>query len=295
MDFQKLFDEKIESIDLLEEGFSPDLKYVINQKYVVRVIDKSRYDRFKRVFDIQRKFYKVALCQKPIDLKMDDEHLYYITEYLEGDNGLNVIEFFDTKKQYDFGLEAGLELAKFHRTYPLDDFSVKDYIDYYFEDKVKQASSSNVGLYVEEIDDIIDYVSKRKSIFYSLHGVLSHSDYHLFNMIFNGDTYKGVIDFERCRRGIFLTDFRNNTPHNSPKSPCFASGFIDGYRSKIDYDNFFELYNIHDLMMAIASIPWTMEYNPEELDREVAYIKALYRNRKQIKKAPVWYNGDYIK
>jgi len=293
MDFQNIFDFKIESVQKIEKGFSVDDKYIINNQYLVRVISKDRVERFKYVYDVQKLFNEVSLSQKVINFVIGDRISYYVTEYLPGENGLDVILNFTEEQQYNFGIEAAFELTKFHNLYPQPDFNTRENIEKYFTSKVEICRDNNVIELIPEIEDLIQLVGDNLHCLFDLNSVITHSDYHLFNMIFDGNKYIGVIDFERCRVSHILTDFRNNSPHNSPASKHFASGFIDGYLNEIFVEDFFLKYNIHDMMMSIAAIPWVMEYNPTNLDVDIAYIKTLFSSLKDPTKKPSWYVGKY--
>lgn len=293
MNFDKLFKEKIETVREITEGFSVDKKYIINDKYIVRMISEDRIERFKFVYETQKKFQEVSLCQKVIDYVIDLPYSYYITEYLPGKNGLEVIEGFSEQEQYDFGVQAAKELVKFHLAYPDLNFDTKKAVNQYFKSKTEIAINGGVRELLPSIDSLIETVQKNLHYLYDLKGVITHSDYHLFNMIFDGKEYKGVIDFERCRPSHFLTDFRNNTPHNSTISPWFASGYIDGYIEEFKIEDFFKKYNTHDLMMSIAALVWVREFNPENLDKDIEFIKDLFNDIGDVSKKPTWYKGKH--
>ena len=293
MNLQKFFDEPIISIVKIEEGFSVDQKYLVNQLYLVRIVSFDRIERFRNVFSFQKKFYQIALCQKPINFFEDQENGYYITEFLPGKNGLEVIESYNKEKQLELGKIAGYQLSKVHKKYCVKDFDSKAYFNEYLSSKIQIAIDHKVQKDLPELLDIIEKVKKNIHHLYHLEGKLTHSDYHLFNMIFENGEYKGVIDFERCRRGVFLNDFRNNTPHNSDISPYFASGFIDGYLDELPIKNFFLMYNVHDLLLVIAAIPWVKQFNPENLENDIIKIKKIYEQCKKLEEPPVWYVGKY--
>lgn len=293
MNIQDLFDEEIKTKEIITKGFSTDQKIIINDTYIVRIFPLDRYSQFEEVFRVQKNFYKVALCQKPIHLTKDEKNGYYITEYIKGYNGLEVIEQYSLKQQYDFGVKAAKEIVKFHKIYTEEDFDMKDFLHTYMNTKIKVALETNVSDYIKEIDDIIQVVQNNIHHLYHLKGVQNHADYHLFNMIFDDGEYKGVIDFERVRKGPFLTDFRNNTPHNSNISPYFASGYIDGYLDEIKIDHFFLMYNIYDLLLSIAAIPWVLKFDKRNIQKSVEIIKSIYEQKDSLNKSPKWYIGKY--
>ena len=294
VDFQKLFKEEIESTRRIKKGFSLDEKYIVNNKYIVRVIPLERYEQFKEVFRVQKDFEKVALCQKAINLTRDINFGYYITEYIEGKNGLEVIESYSVDRQYELGMIVAKEIVKFHKAYPLLGFDMKGHLDNYLNTKIEVALNHNVKELLPEIDDIIELVKSNIHHLYSLQGVQTHADYHLFNMIFNEGEYRGVIDFERVRPGSILTDFRNNTPHNSKISPYFASGYIDGYLEEVPISDFFLRYNVYDLLLTIAAIPWVQKFDSENVDNSIKIIKTIYEQKDNLSSSPKWYVGKYL-
>jgi aminoglycoside phosphotransferase (APT) family kinase protein len=293
MEFHKLFKEKIISIKKIDKGFSLDKKYIVNGKYIVRVINLDRFDQFQEAFRVQKAFEKVARCQKAIKLIKNKDYGYYITEYIKGQDGLEVIESFSNDKQYKLGLTVAKDIVKFHKAYPITDFDMKQHLDNYLNRKISLVLEYNVEEFLPEIHNIIELVKSKIHHLYSLQAVQTHADYHLFNMIFDHGEYKGVVDFERVRPGPFLTDFRNNTPHNSKISPYFASGYIDGYLEEINIDNFFLMYNIYDLLLTIAAIPWVMKFDSNNIDRSVEIIKTIYEQRDNLSTSPSWYVGKF--
>ncbi len=293
MRIKQLFDEDILCVKEINEGFSLDRKVIVNNRYVVRIISLERYEQFEEVYRVQQNFYYTALCQKPIKLIKDSENGYYITEYIEGSNGLDVIGEYSKETQYRLGVTAAQEIVKFHNEYPIATFNTKKHLDEYFKNKVSVALDENVVQLLPEIDEIIDVVRSNIHHLYHLHGVQCHADYHLFNMIFSNREYKGVIDFERVRKGIFLTDFRNNTPHNSKVSPSFASGYIDGYLDKVEVPDFFLLYNIYDLLVTIAAIPWVLTHDEKNIDKSIKIIRSIYQTKDKLEESPDWYIGKY--
>lgn len=293
MDFEHLINEKIISIEEIKKGFTPERKLIVNDKYVVRVISLDRVEHFKKVLKIQKDFESVALCQKAISLKVDEKNGYYVTEYIKGFDGLEVIESYSMEHQYDLGVIAAKEIVKFHKAYPIESFDVKEHLDNYMNNKINKAYEHNVKALLPEIDDIIDVVKNNLHHLYKLKGVQTHADYHLFNMIFDEGEYKGVIDFERVRPGILLTDFRNNTPHNAPVSPYFASGYIDGYLDEAFVEDFFLMYNIYDLLLTIAAIPWVQKFDSENVDKSVELIREIFNQKTLLEETPEWYVGKY--
>ena len=84
MDFQNIFDFKIESVQKIEKGFSVDDKYIINNQYLVRVISKDRVERFKYVYDVQKlnqTFSYVELLGL-LENQEDEDLVRLCTEYL---------------------------------------------------------------------------------------------------------------------------------------------------------------------------------------------------------------------
>lgn len=285
------FNEDIIDIKILDRGFSVDKKYVVNDKYLIREIDSSRNERFKFVFKTQQLFEKTGTAQKVLKFIKGDKVSYYITEYLKGLDGLEVIESFSTKKQYDLGYKIGKEIALFHLSNIQKDIKIKDVLLDYMTSKIKLAREENLEKDLNVIEDIIHVVEDNIHLLFDLEVYLCHSDYHLFNMIFNEGEYQGIIDFERARYSHLFTDFRNNTPHNAPISKHFASGSIDGYLAVNYIEDFFIKYNLNDLLLSIYAIGWIKEFDPENVQYSIDHITNMYNDIKELKVIPKWYVG----
>ena len=290
---RKYLDHEPIDIYLLEEGFSVDIKYVVDDEIIVREIAINRLNRFKFAKDVQEKFIKVGKTAKVYDLIVKNDKAYYITEYLQGDNGLNVIQDYSNEEQYNFGVETANELALFHNEYRDYDFDMKEYIDELVDRKLNQAMNDPHLKDISNIEFIINTIRDNKHILYKLEGVINHSDYHLFNMIFDKGNYMGIIDFERARKGMFITDFRNNAPHNAPASKYFASGAIDGYLNINIIENFFEIENLNTLIISLGAVSWVSEFDKENLEETILNINELFENFTSLSEKPKWYVGKY--
>ena len=285
------FNVDVVDIKVLDKGFSVDKKYIVNDKYIIRETDPSRNERFRFVFETQQLFNKTGTAQKALRFIEGDRVSYYITEYLKGLDGLEIIESLSTEKQYRLGYQTGKEIALFHLSNIQKDKSVKDIVLKYMISKIDLARKENLEKDLNILEDIIHVVEDNIHLLFDLDVYLCHSDYHLFNMIFDNGEYQGIIDFERARYSHLFTDFRNNTPHNAPISKYFASGSIDGYLDVNYIEDFFMKYNLNDLLLTIYSIGWIKEFDPDNVDKNIKYITDLYNEIKDLRVIPKWYVG----
>lgn len=288
---RKHFNEDIVKIEVLDKGFSVDKKYIVNDKYIIREINSSRNDRFRFVFETQQLFSKIGTAQKALKFIEGDQVSYYITEYLKGFDGLEIIESLPIDKQYELGYQTGKEIALFHLTNIQEGKKAKDIVLNYMTSKIALAREENLEKDLNILEDIIHVVEDNIHLLFELDVYLCHSDYHLFNMIFNEGEYQGVIDFERVRYSHLFTDFRNNTPHNAPISKHFASGSIDGYLEVNYIEDFFMKYNLNDLLLSIYSIGWIKEFDNENVGKSIAFITDLFKDIKDLRVIPKWYVG----
>ena len=288
---KEYFNEDLVSVKILEKGFSVDKKYIVNDKYIIREIDPSRNERFRFVFDTQKLFNKTGTAQKALKFIEGNQVSYYITEYLEGLDGLEIIESLSIEQQYRLGYQTGKEIALFHLSNIQKGEKAKDSVLNYMTSKIKLAREECLEKDINVLEDIIHVVEDNIHLLFELDIYLCHSDYHLFNMIFNKGEYQGVIDFERVKYSHLFTDFRNNTPHNAPISNHFASGSIDGYLEVNYIEDFFIKYNLNDLLLSIYAIGWIKEFDSENVDKKIAFITDLYRDIKDLRVIPKWYVG----
>lgn len=285
----KVVDVKINDMKLLEGGFSLDKKFVINDDLLIRVGSVDRYEKFLKTFDTQYKFSLVSRTQKPIKVVKDDDYAYYVTKFIKGESGDKIVHNMPTKLQYELGLEAGEDLYKFHISNMIVNFDMKQYIDFLVDRKINQAKEDNLINYIPRINEVIEVINDNKHLLYDYKGVLNHSDYHLSNMIFSDNSYLGAIDFERCREGIFITDFRSVAPFISRECPAFAKGLIDGYNKDLSLEEFFKLYNLINLITFTGALSWHLIFDKKGVDEMARFINQYIDLFIYIDRIPDWY------
>ena len=106
----------IKDVKELKSGWSKDKKYILDDKYLLRISDGSLYNKKKEQFELLKEVDKLSInSSKPIEFGvLDSGDVYMLLSYLDGYSAIDEISKLDNKSAYDLGFEAGLILQKIH-------------------------------------------------------------------------------------------------------------------------------------------------------------------------------------
>ena len=53
------------------------------------------------------------------------------------------------------------------------------------------------------------------------------------------------------------------------------------------------MYNIHDLLLTIAAIPWVKKFDANNIDNSIKNIRSIYEQKDNLNNCPKWYVGKF--
>ncbi|KPN13416.1 kanamycin kinase [Bacillus australimaris] len=286
------------SFQPMTSGFSRDRTFLVttssNEKLVLKLSDIQTYTCFKIKASVQRKLKDQGiLCSEVIEIGRSAELncTYRILSYLEGENARASIQLLTNEEQYEIGSRAGRELSLMHTCHapshvrPWGDRVMEKHERYVHAYQSSGVTFSHDQFVLDFIKSHADAVKERPNQF-------QHDDFHLGNIIIQGNQYAGVIDFDQSDWGDPVHDFYKLSLFSRENSIPFSAGQLDQYESTQSSNNFWLLFSIYTAMSCFSSIVWTLSYDPGHLKDMLNRVERMLIDHNSFHELkPVWYTN----
>jgi len=273
--------EPVTGIEFLDKGYSTDRKYVLRSQngtdYLLRVSDIAGEHVRRADFDLVSRLWEAGIaCPQPICFSKVPEQgvCFTVLTYLPGDCAEEALPWMTPAQQYAVGHQAGEMLAKIHRALEpadrIDDYAVRTEKYARHQEFVKESGFSFRDQCLAE-----RYVAAHVDLLKNRPTTCRHGDYHPGNLIVQGETLAGAVDFNRCDWGDPIDDFYKIAFFGAPLSRDYARGQVTGYFEGDPPDGFWQLYNLYVAMVLPADIFWTHQHYPEDLGASLKLIDLI--------------------
>lgn len=294
------FMREAKSIQQLTKGFSNDQKFVMDDKYLIRLfpIEDANHRRIE--------FETIMVLSSFSDFVPEaigfgvQENLgvaYMVLSYLPGKDGEEALSSLTELEQYQVGFQAGVELRKLHE-YPAPVGSEPWNI-------VKKRKSDR---YIEELrlleeldtgvcSNLISYIKSNEYLMDGRPNRFQHDDFHPSNLIVEGKEFNGFIDFQRMDWGDPLHDLQKLGFFGIKVSVPFSIGAIDGYNGgeKIS-EEFWKLFALYSAMHVVSAFVWGKKMGEEQYDLLSRYAMDVLKDHDDFREhVPRWYREDSIR
>ncbi len=299
--------ELVDFVDIspISKGYSSDLKYLLittsGKKYLARIIisDESRVLKSgENQYNLLKALRQYSvLVPEPHHFKITDDHrsCLMILDYIDGEDGEEVLNLMSSEDQYRVGYQSGEELKKLHQLPAPPDIASWNilkkrkyewYCAEFLRNPVKVADIN--------LDIIQQYVSDHLHLMEGTRQTFQHDDYHPANLIFQNRQLKGIIDFNRSDWGDPIHDFYKVALFTRHISVPFARGQVDGYWSGSIPPDFWQKYALYCAMSIIPDLVWsgrhTSQTGSDELDRSIRRLQAMIEDHEGFARVvPQWY------
>ena len=284
----------ISFVEPLTKGWSKDKKYILfsqDKKYLLRLSNISLYNKKKEQFELLKKIEKLDInCSRPVEFgKLDEENIYMILTYLEGESCEDVLPRLTNEEAYKLGIEAGQVLQKLHNI-PVDtsNMSWKEKYKEKIPRKIKALKECKYKLPLE--DFLIDYFISKSYLMEDRPLKFSHGDFHAGNMIVHNGKI-GIIDFDK---NTISDPYDELKPFcwNVFKSEYFETGLINGYFNNKIPEDFFKILKYYSVESLISQLPWSVQFGEEDIKTAYKVYDAMLEWWGNFNlDVPTWYKG----
>ncbi len=289
--------DTFKSIEKIKKGWSADEKYIIytsnNKKLLLRVSHISKVEAKKKEANIVSLIGQV--CNNTpnfLDLKIYDDKVFQLYSYIEGQDASEVIKSYTKSQQFLFGIKAGKTLKKIHEI-PIDkktDSNIKEKNK--IVDRVTRYKNSKY--YESKDEQAINYIIDNLYLIDSTSIVLCHGDYHLGNMIVNGDNIF-IIDFNRFDYEDIYREFVPMCVFTREDSREFDIGQIQGYFNGQISEDFWQRVKLYLAYTSLYSVLWAEPYSKEDVESMIKRKNMIYDDFEFFTlKEPKWYNHNIL-
>ena len=281
----------IKDVKELKSGWSKDKKYILDDKYLLRISDGSLYNKKKEQFELLKEVDKLSInSSKPIEFGvLDSGDVYMLLSYLDGYNAIDEISKLDNKSAYDLGFEAGLILQKIH-SISINKKELSWYDKYVIKMERKINNYLKCEYKISYGDSVIEYYKKHCYLMKNRPLTLTHGDYHLGNMIINNN-HIGIIDFDKLGLADPYDEFKPFC-WNVMRNEYFETGLINGYFNNKIPEDFFPILKFYTAESLISHITWAVTFGEEEIKTayEISNLQSIWWDDFKLD-IPTWYKG----
>lgn len=283
---------KVEPID---KGWSVDEKYImIDQdmhKTILRISPSDYFEKRKKQYKMLQKVSELDInTTKALDFGLlEDGSVYMIISFIEGGDGINLLQGIDDDTAYKLGVDAGNTLKQIHSIdIGKQNYEWKDVYKGKIERKIY--ALENCGQEIPMQDQIIKYYRDNVHLIEDQPLKFCHGDYHLGNMLVKDDKL-GIIDFDKS---IFADPYDEFKTYrwNVVVNEYFQTGLINSYFENNIPDKFWKILKFYTAEAMISQLPWSMKFKQEDMDIAHYMIKKQLEWYENLElDIPLWYKG----
>ncbi|WP_010095257.1 aminoglycoside phosphotransferase family protein [Ornithinibacillus scapharcae] len=274
----------------IDKGFSFDQKFVLDNRYLLRIFadenDARRRTEFETIqkLHVYSKYVPEAIEYGNI---YEKKEAFMILTYLPGEDAEVSLKKLTNEEQYHAGYTAGEELKKLHK-YP-----APKNIPTWYEHKRQKTEKYLEQFESLEVDEnvramLTSYIQDNMGQMQGQPNMFQHDDFHPSNLLINDRKFGGIIDFQRMDWGDPIHDLHKLGFFSSRISVPFTRGIIDGYHSKTGIGNFWELYSLYSAMHIVSALVWGKQMG--NFDKMLAYsLDVIHDHNRFNKTIPRWY------
>ncbi len=288
------FMREANSVQQLTKGFSDDQKFVIDDKYLIRLFPLEDANHRRKEFETismlssLSDFVPIAIefgVQEALGLA------YMVLSYLPGKDGEEALSSLTESEQYHVGFQAGNELKKLHE-YPAPEgtepwnIHKKRNSDRYIEElKLLEDLDTRV------VNKLISYIKLNEYLMEGRPNRFQHDVFHPCNLIVERKEFNGFIDFQRMDWGDPIHDLQKLGFFGIKVSVPFSIGALDGYNGgeKIS-EEFWQLFALYSAMHVVSSFVWGKKMGDEQYDLLSRYAMDVLGDHDDFREnMPRWY------
>lgn len=232
---------RIVSRQPLTKGWSTDQKYKVQlvdgRLGLLRIAERPAYEAKRLEFQLVENLFGLGLpVAEPLSFWADEESVYTLYEWMEGQDMNEVASSLSDSVLYDLGCQSGQFLRTLHAL-PIDQ-SQRDWNSFY-QAKIdnKLAAYQAASHSYPNGSAMIDFVQANRHLLAGRPIAYHHGDFHTGNFLLGADGKLKILDFDRYDIGDPWEEF-NRLIFTADLSPAFARGQVDAYLKALFQRNF---------------------------------------------------------
>ncbi|MEC0283866.1 aminoglycoside phosphotransferase family protein [Terribacillus saccharophilus] len=280
----------------LKKGYSNDQKYVIDQKYLLRIFPMEEAAKRQNEFISLNRLYELSkYVPKGLEFgDIDDlQKAYMVLTFLPGIDAEEGLSKLTEVQQYAAGVSAGSELKKLHTlSAPLDQPAWEH---------VKVEKINNYMLEFKELDidqNIMEflqmYIESNLYLMKDRPNKFQHDDFHPSNLLIHNNSFSGIIDFQRMDWGDPIHDLQKLGFFSKQVSIEFTKGILDGYHDgQFIEDTFWKLYSFYSAVHIVSALVWGKKRSQSQFDLLLNYSFDVLKDHENFRCIiPNWYSRN---
>ena len=284
--------ERVTGVEFLDKGYSADRKFIVRtageSEFLLRTSDIAEEPIRRSDFDHVGSVWKAGVkAPEPIAFGVCEEYsvCYMVLAYIPGDCAEDALPGLSPAESAGIGRQAGEELLRIHRAIEpkarVDDFAIRGAKFLRLRREAGELGFEFKGRVRAEgyVDENVHLLKGRPTTF-------RHGDFHPGNLVLQGSTLAGVVDFNRCDFGDPIDDFYKTAWFGAPLSAEYANALIRAYFRGEPGAGFWRLYNLYVAAVLPADLVWTHHFYPEHLRAAFALVELIARTHDFVAGGP---------
>ncbi|MDQ0225974.1 aminoglycoside phosphotransferase family protein [Metabacillus niabensis] len=277
----------------LIKGFSNDKKYVIDNKYLLRIFPINEETKRKIEYETINKLAAFSnYVPKVIEFNRMNhgDFSYMLLTYLPGDDGETALKALTEQEQLSAGFQAGAELLKLHNLQ-----APQNYPSWYSVKKRKNdkylLEFNNLPISSRLKELLTTYITENEHIMMERPNTFQHDDFHPSNLLIHQKKFSGIIDFQRMDWGDPIHDLQKLGFFSKGVSIPFTKGIIDGYNEGQPIkQSFWKLYTFYSAVHIVSAMVWSLRISKEQYELILEYSLDVIKDHEEFNRIiPIWY------
>ncbi|MEI4768168.1 aminoglycoside phosphotransferase family protein [Psychrobacillus sp. FJAT-51614] len=283
--------EKCTSFKKMDEGFSEDEKWCVDEIYLLRIspnIDLKKLEMQKELINAVHVIDSHIPFVHEVGVYKDKS--YMILDYINGENGEVVLPNKSEVTQYEIGVQVGGTLKNMH--------SIPAPLDYPSWEETWNTRIENHAQLFEDIvrrnpsyQCILSFILENLHLLRNRPSNVQHYDFHPGNILIDEDRFTGLIDMQKIRYADPINEFYKMEYFNVQLSKPYACGVVDGYHNQEEIpSSFWELHKLYAAMHIVFAEVWGHEVAINQLEKFQGYTRFTLEQFDNFKlDVPKWY------
>lgn len=287
------FLHKCTSFQLIEEGFSNDEKWCVDQIYLLRISTTSDISKLVEQAKLTNEVHALdARIPYVHDVGVYKNRAYMILDYMIGENGDDALPIKSPEVQYEIGLQVGNALKNMH--------SIKATNNYPSWEETWRGRFDNQAARFKEIvnrhpnyESILPFIQDNLHLLKNRPSCIQHFDFHPGNILIYEDRFTGLIDMQKIRYADPINEFYKMEYFNVQVSRAYARGVVDGYHDEKPIPNsFWEMHRLYAAMHLVFAEVWGHEGGIDQKEKFQKYTRFTIDQFDEFRLLiPKWYES----